>query len=110
MVAWSWVEATKVIHTGKAMTSTPSSTMRWLNAVSQGRFSTMSVWPSVVHPALDEAELHDGQQDHDDHQDHRLGRRAAEVLATEAVVPHLVDQDVGRLPRPALGQRGDHTE
>jgi hypothetical protein len=39
-----------------------------------------------VHLALDEAELHDGQRDDDDHQDHRLRRRAAEVAALTPVV------------------------
>jgi len=30
MVAWSWVEATKVIQTGKAMMITPRISTRWL--------------------------------------------------------------------------------
>ena len=34
---------------------------------------------SVLHLALDEAELHDGERDDDDHQDHRLRGGAAEV-------------------------------
>jgi hypothetical protein len=41
MVAWSCVEATKVIQIGKAMTSSPRITTMWLSQVRKGRFSTM---------------------------------------------------------------------
>src|SRR6516165_9773933 len=37
--------------------------------------------PSIADPALDIAELHGGQQHDDEHQDHRLGRRAPEIAA-----------------------------
>jgi hypothetical protein len=47
MVSWSWVAATKVIHTGKAMTMTPKVTTRWLRKVTKGRFSTISSAPGV---------------------------------------------------------------
>src|SRR3546814_15946226 len=63
-----------------------------------------------MHPALDVAELHDGQHDHDGHQDRRLGRRSAEILGLEAVVPDLVDQDFGGLGRTAAGGGVDDAE
>ncbi len=70
--------------------------------------------PSIGHQyctlRLDEAELHHRQRDDDDHQDHRLRRGAAEVGRLHAVVVDLVDQDLGRLPGPALGGRVDDAE
>ena len=56
-----------------------------------------------MHPALDKAELNRGQPDDDRHQDHRLRRRAAEIKPDDPVIPDLVDEDLGRLPGPALG-------
>ena len=47
IVSWSWVEATKVIHTGKAMMSSPTITVRWLRKVTKGRFSTISSGPAA---------------------------------------------------------------
>src|SRR5712692_7656379 len=64
----------------------------------------------VMHPALDEAELDRGQPDDDRHQYDRLRRRAAEVEADDAVVPDLVDEDLGRLCRTALGYVVDDPE
>src|SRR5262245_16720057 len=102
MVPESCVEATNATHTGKATITTPMISTTWAKTVSQGRFSTIGA--SVVDTPLDEAELHDGQRDQDQHHDARLGGRAAEILAAEAVLVDLEDQDLGRLPRPALGQ------
>jgi hypothetical protein len=51
-----------------------------------------------------------GQQHQHDHQHDRLRRRAAEILAAEAVVVDLVDQDVGGLAGAALGERAHHAE
>ena len=48
----------------------------------------------VVDSAFDVFELDDGERDHDEHQDHGLGGRGAEVLADEAVGIDLVDQDM----------------
>src|SRR5262245_3838157 len=106
MVAESWVEATNAIQIGKATTATPRIRTMWLNIVSQGRFSTIG--PSIVNPPLDVAELHDGQGDDDE--DGRLCGRDAEILATETVLVDLEDQDLGRLTRPALGERIDDAE
>ena len=47
IVTWSWVEATKVIHTGKKTISTPSRTTTWLRKVRKGRFSTISNAPAA---------------------------------------------------------------
>ena len=63
-----------------------------------------------MHPALDKAELDRGQGDHDRHQDDRLCRRAAEVEPDDAVVPDLVDEDLGRLGGAALGHVVDDPE
>src|SRR5215472_16909744 len=60
-------------------------------------------WSRVMHPPLDKAELDRGQRNDDRHQDHRLRRRAAEIKADDAVVPDLVDEDLGRPSRTALG-------
>ena len=57
-----------------------------------------------MHPPLDEAELHEGQRDHHDHQDHGLGRRAAEVLAAQAMTvdaPSPVTAPVADVPSAA---------
>ena len=48
-----------------------------------------------MHPALDEAELHDGQQDDDDHQDHRLRRGPAEILVFKVYNDGFRGQDLG---------------
>ena len=48
-----------------------------------------------MHPPFDEAELHDGQQHHHDHQDHRLGRRAAEILVFKVYNDGFRGQDLG---------------
>lgn len=57
----------------------------------------MRSWSLLVpHAALDVAELEHGEGDHDQHQDHRLRRGAAEVEAFDAVAVDLVDQDLGR--------------
>src|SRR3990172_10795095 len=108
------VEATKVTYSGKATAATPSSSTACVNSVSQGRFSTISSRaarrPSVLHRALDEAELDHGERDDDEHQDHRLRRRAAEVGRLDPVVVDLVDEDLGRLPRAALRGGVDHAE
>src|SRR6266851_2801673 len=64
----------------------------------------------VMHPALDKAELDRGQPDDDRHQDDRLRRRAAEIEADDAVVPDLVDEDLGRLGGSALGHVVDDAE
>jgi len=63
-----------------------------------------------VHPPFDKAELDRGQRDDNRHQDHRLRRRAAEIEADDAVVPHLVNEDLGRFGRPALGHVVDDAE
>ena len=46
-------------------------------------------------PPLDEAELHDGQHDHHQHQDHRLGRGAAEILVWKVYNDGFRGQDLG---------------
>ena len=51
-----------------------------------------------------------GQRDDDDHQDHRLRRRAAEIAAEPAVVVDLVDEGLGRLAGPAAGHGVDDAE
>ena len=56
-----------------------------------------------MHPALDQAELDGGERHDDDHEDHRLGRRAAEIERHLAVVIDLVDQDLRRLSGAAGG-------
>src|SRR5713101_1287801 len=71
---------------------------------------TKSGCSCVMHPALDKAELDRGQPDDDRHQDDRLRRRAAEIEADDAVVPDLVDEDLGRLRRTALGHVVDDPE
>src|SRR5436309_922235 len=82
------------------------------NTVSQGRFSTMSARPatSVLHLLLDEAELRYRERDHDNHQHHRLRRRAAEVARFDAVVVDLVHEDLRRTGGPALRRGVDHAE
>ena len=54
------------------------------------------------------AELHDGERNHDQHQDHRLRGRSAEI---ERLHPGLVDlehQDLRRLAGAALGRGIDN--
>ncbi len=57
MVDWSF-EATKVIHSGKAM-MIHAQEQHEVVEEGHGRGDSR---PSVVHPLLDEAELHDGEQ------------------------------------------------
>src|SRR6266404_1755951 len=94
------VEATNVTYSGKAITATPRISTTWENTVRPGRFSTMGP-PSVLHLALDEAELQRRQDDDDAHQDDRLRGRAAEIGGLHAVVIHLVDEDLRVLRRAA---------
>src|SRR5512135_2735236 len=96
------VDAMNAMYSGNATTTTLAISSAWQKKVSQGRFSII-VGALVLHLALDEAELHHGERNHDDHQDHRLRRRAAQVEALEAVVEHLVHQDRGRSGRAACG-------
>src|SRR5215213_4951822 len=63
-----------------------------------------------MYPALYETELHEGEQDHHDHQDYRLRRGATEILAAETVIVDLPHQDVGGLAWTTLGQRADDAE
>src|SRR5262245_61996408 len=100
------VDATKVIQSGNAIAATPSSRIACEKNVSQGLFSTIL----VLHLALDEAELDHRERDDDEHDDHRLGRGAAEVGRLDPVVVDLVDEDVGRLRGPALRGGVDHAE
>src|SRR6185436_17236687 len=97
------VEATNVTYSGNEITRMPAISTACDIAVSQGRFSTTLRGDHLVlHLALDVAELHHGERDHDHHQDHRLRRRAAEVGGLHAVVVDLVDEDLRRTRRPAL--------
>src|SRR5689334_15713983 len=96
----------KVTYSGKATTATPAMRMRCATKSAQGRFSTISVLDLL----LDEAELHHRERDHDDHEDHRLRRRPAQVGRLHAVVVHLVDEDLRRPRGPALRRRVDHPE
>src|ERR1700682_1369892 len=76
------------------------------NTVSQGRFSTIS----VLDFPLDEAKLRDGERHDDQHQDHRLGGRAAKVRRLHPVVIALVDQDLRGACRAALRDGVDDAE
>src|SRR5687768_5891407 len=98
------VEATKVTYSGNVISTMPAISTACDSTFSQGRFSTIS----ILHLALDVAELHHRQGDDDRHQDHRLRRGAAEVGRLYAVVVHLVDQDLRRAPGPALRGGVDH--
>src|SRR5436190_22014879 len=104
------VEATKVTYRGNEITRMPAISTTCDITVSQGRFSTTMRDHLVLHLALDVAELHHGERDDDHHQDYRLRRGAAKVRRLHAVVIHLVDQDLRRARRPALGGGVDHAE
>src|SRR5258708_34548238 len=88
------------------MSALPALSTAWARTVSTGRFSTML----ILDLALDEAELGDGKRDHDQHEDHRLRRRAAEIPRLDAVVVDLIDEDLGRAGGPALRGRIAHPE
>src|SRR5262249_57148386 len=82
----------------------------WPPARPRSALSTSRIATSIRHLALDEAKLQTGERDHHQHQDHRLGRRAAEVAAQTTVEEHLVDQGFGGLGRAAAGGGIDDTE
>src|SRR6266581_9242411 len=63
-----------------------------------------------MNSALDKAELDRGQPDDDRHQYDGLRRRAAEIEPDHAVVPDLVDEDLGRLGGAALRHVMDDPE
>src|SRR3954466_9053464 len=108
MRAWSCVDATNVTQIGNAISATPKIMMACDMTVSHGRFSTMrGPRASVMHLALDVAELDHGQRDDDQHEHDGLRGRAAKVEAAEAVVVDLEHQDLGRLGRTAGGHRVD---
>src|SRR5687768_14617808 len=92
------VEATNVTYSGNEITRMPAISTACDSTVSQGRFSTIL----VLHLALDVAELHHCERNHDHHQDHGLRRRPAEVRRLDPVVVHLVDQDLGGAGGTAL--------
>src|SRR6188472_2581709 len=93
------VDATKVTYSGKATRITPRMRIAWAKKSNQGRFSTISVLDLL----LDETELEHGEQDDDQHEDHRLRGRAAQVGRLHAVVIDLVDQDLRGAGGATLG-------
>src|SRR5712692_1600924 len=97
------------MYTGKATISTPSTRTACAANVSQGRFSTICSL-SIMHPALDEAELEDREGDYDCHEHHRLRRRAAEIERAETIVVDLEHENFRCLGRAALRHGMDDPE
>src|SRR4051812_32291763 len=103
MVAASWVEPMSTIQSGRAKTTMPSSRTACATqsvpprcrggAASAGRARPCVL--SVVDTALDEPELDGGEEDNDQHQDHRLGGGHAEVEVHPPVHIGAVDQRLG---------------
>src|SRR3546814_19338027 len=95
-----WVEAMKVTYKGKAIMATPSISTRWVTISRIGRRSIMvgsTCWQasadaSVIHLAVDVAELHHSEQYADGHKYDRLGGRRNDVQALETGVIYLVTQ------------------
>src|SRR3546814_2860205 len=86
-----WVEAMKVTYKGKAIMATPSISTRWVTISRIGRRSIMvgsTCWQasadaSVIHLAVDVAELHHSEQYDDGHKYDRLGGRRTDVQRSE---------------------------
>src|SRR3546814_1161634 len=84
-----WVEAMKVTYKGKAIMATPSISTRWVTISRIGRRSIMvgsTCWQasadaSVIHLAVDVAELHHSEQYDDGHKYDRLGGGRPDVKA-----------------------------
>src|SRR3546814_11489780 len=94
-----WVEAMKVTYKGKAIMATPSISTRWVTISRIGRRSIMvgatcwqaSAVASVIHLAVDVADLHHSEQYDDGHQYDRLGGRRTDLHALQTGVIFLVD-------------------
>ena len=61
-------------------------------------------------PAVEEAHLEQRERQHEDEEHHRDRRAIAGAEETEALRVHRVEQHLGRLVRPALGQHRDGVE
>src|SRR5262245_52907551 len=94
----SWVAAITTTAKGASAVRRPSSSTIWLTRLKMGVRSTTGL--AVVDAALDEAELHHGQQDHQQHQDDALRRRTGVVEPFEPVEIDLVDHQLRRPVRP----------
>src|SRR5690625_4282496 len=86
------------------MTNTPAIRMSGLNKSNQGRRSTIGI-SSVIDPPVYIAKLKDRQSNHDEHENHGLSRRRAQVKALETCVIHLVYEDGGTRTWSTLGHQ-----
>src|SRR5438132_4649568 len=64
----------------------------------------------IVHPTLDEAELHEGQRQDEREEDDRLRARQSELEVLERVEVDAVDQRSGRVDRSAAREQVDLRE
>src|SRR4051794_36707366 len=103
----SWVAAITIAAIGSTEASSPTNNRSWVTTFRMGVRSTTARPSLVVHAPLDEAELHEGEADHQEHQDDALGGGAGIVEAFEAVEEDLVDHELGRARRTALGHDVD---
>src|SRR5215469_37850 len=105
----SCVAAITTTAKGASAVARPRNSRIWLTRLKIGVRSTMG-FLAIVYAALDETELHDGQEDDQQHQDDALRGGAGIVQAFEAVEIDLVDHQLRRLVRPAAGHDIDDAE
>src|SRR5215472_6946253 len=105
----SWVAAIATTAKGASAVTRPRNSRIWLTMLKIGVRSTMG-FLAIVDAALDEAELHHGQEDDQQHQDDALRGGAGIVQAFEAVEIDLVDHQLRRPVRPAAGHDVDDAE
>src|SRR5437667_3600846 len=94
--------ATNAKYSGTHTSSAPAIRIAWQIVSRMGARSTMRSDP-VIDLVVEIAELQQRADQCERHQQHRLRRRGAEVEIDETVDVDLVDQDVGRDGRPAVG-------
>src|SRR5882672_6992979 len=99
----SWVAAITIAAIGSTEASSPTSSRSCVATFRIGVRSTMALPSLVMHAPLHEAELHEGEDDHQQHQDDALRGGAGIIEAFEAVEEDLVDHELGRARRAALG-------
>src|SRR5882757_6026836 len=101
--------AMATIANGAMQNTKPMNRIRCVKKLRNGVRSTMSSSP-VVHAPLDEAELEDGKQDDEQHQDDALRGGTRIIQTFEAVGIDLVDHQIGRIRGAAGGHDIDDAE